>query len=182
MSSFWPKIITLAIIVAVLVAVVKFLPESKKEEPQPSLSETFRKDDERLRAKPEPVEQPQQESQVQPEEQPEQQPQQVEAPESILDEPAQPEQVEGQPEPLRQLSEIENIEAERLFEQAETFRKTARVQTGFKPMVDICRQIMAKFPGTEWDIKARRLLNEIPERYYERYKITEEELDMRGYE
>ena len=184
MSSFWPKIITLGIIVAILVAVVKFLPETKKEKaPEPSLSESFRHDDERLRAEPEPVEEVQPEAQEQPQEQPTEEPEQVEesVPESILDAPAQPEQVEGEPRQFVLLSEIENIEAERLFEQAVTFRKTARVQTGFKAMVDVCRQIIEKFPGTEWEFKAKRLLTEIPERYHERYKITEEELDLGGY-
>jgi hypothetical protein len=45
-------------------------------------------------------------------------------------------------------------------------------------MVDACRQIMQKFPGSEFDYKARRMLADIPQRYRERYKITEEEIDL----
>jgi len=45
-------------------------------------------------------------------------------------------------------------------------------------MVDPCRQIIQKFPGSEFDYKARRMLADIPERYRERYKITDDEIDL----
>ncbi|MCK4887823.1 MAG: hypothetical protein KAS96_10580 [Planctomycetes bacterium] len=80
---------------------------------------------------------------------------------------------------FKELDEIEKIEAERLFEMALTDRKIGRLPvTGYKLTVDNCRSIIRKFPGTEFDYKARRLLDDIPKRFIERYKLTDEEMDF----
>ena len=80
---------------------------------------------------------------------------------------------------FKELDEIERIEAERLFEMALTDRKIGRLPvTGYKLTVDNCRMIIKKFPGTEFDYKARRLLDDIPKRFIERYKLTDEEMDF----
>ena len=47
--------------------------------------------------------------------------------------------------------------------------------------VKYARQIIQQFPGSEYAIKAKRLLNEVVEirdTYKEQYHITDEELDM----
>ena len=79
---------------------------------------------------------------------------------------------------FKELSEIEAIEAERLFEIAITARSMGRTQTGFKLMVDTCRQIIGKFPESEYAFKAKRMLADIPERYRQRYKITDKEMGL----
>jgi hypothetical protein len=83
---------------------------------------------------------------------------------------------------FRELSENEDIEAQRLFEVAIKARSMGRLQTGFKLMVDTCRQIIEKFPDSEYAFKAKRMLADMPERYRARYKITEEEIDLGGME
>ena len=92
------------------------------------------------------------------------------------------EDINQAPQPVpefKELTEIESVEAERLFEFAVQQRKIGRLPTtGFKPMVDACREIIRRFPGSEFDYKARRMLADIPQRYRERYKITEEEIDL----
>jgi hypothetical protein len=80
---------------------------------------------------------------------------------------------------FKELDEIERIEAERLFEMALTNRKIGRLPvTGYKLTVDNCRMMIKKFPGSEFDYKARRLLDDIPKRFIERYKLTDEEMDF----
>jgi len=47
----------------------------------------------------------------------------------------------------------------------------------YKLMVDYCRQIIEKWPGSVYAFKARRMLGEIPQRYRKQYNITEEEIN-----
>ena len=80
---------------------------------------------------------------------------------------------------FKELDEVETIEAERLFDYAIQQRKIGRLPgPAYKPMVDACRQIIREFPGSEFDYKARRMLTDIPEKYRETYKITEEEISL----
>ena len=61
-------------------------------------------------------------------------------------------------------------------------RKIGRLPgTGYKTMVDCCRQIIEKFPGSAYSYKAKRMLADIPEHYRRRYKITDEEIDLSSY-
>jgi len=160
MNTFWLKIAGLAIVVIGLIILVNVFSTSKSEpKPEPkTVYDVWEEDDRRLRAEPEYVEPPKTE--------------QVPSP------PAK--QVAEPPKPkFKELSEIENVQAQRLFEYALQQRKLGRLPvTGFKPMVDACREIIQKFPGSEFDYKARRMLGDIPQRYRERYKITEEEIDL----
>jgi hypothetical protein len=87
------------------------------------------------------------------------------------------------PEPITlyftQLDETEQIEAEQLLAMVPTGRSLGRLpMTGFNLMVENCRQIIGKWPGSIYDYKARRALNQIPERFRERYNITQQELDL----
>ena len=86
--------------------------------------------------------------------------------------------VEAVKSKFKELSEIEAIEAERLFEVAVMARSMGRTQTGFKLMVDTCRQMIGKFDGSEYAFKAKRMLADIPERYRQRYKITDKEMGL----
>jgi hypothetical protein len=78
-----------------------------------------------------------------------------------------------------QLDEIEQIEAERLLATIPTGRSIGRLpMTGYNLMVETCRQIMGRWPGSIYDYKARRALNQMPERFRQRYRITDKELDL----
>jgi hypothetical protein len=160
MNTFWLKIAGLAIVVIGLIILVNVFSTSKSEpKPEPkTVYDVWEEDDRRLRAEPEYVEPPKTEQAPSP--------------------PAK--QAAELPKPkFKELSEIEEVQAQRLFEYALQQRKIGRLPvTGFKPMVDACREIIQKFPGSEFDYKARRMLGDIPERYRERYKITEEEIDL----
>ena len=157
MNTFWLKIAALAIVVVGLIILVNVFTASESEpKPKPkTVYDVWEEDDKRLRAEPkiEDIKQTQ-----------------------------QPAVTEPKPQPVpkfKELSEIEIVGAERLFEFAMQQRKIGRLPvTGFKPMVDACREIMQKFPGSEFDYKARRMLADIPQRYRKRYKITKEEIDL----
>ena len=159
MNTFWLKIAALVVVVIGLIILVNVLSHSDQPKPQPkTFYDVTEEDDRRLRAEPEFED---------------------------IKQANQPPTVEPRPQPVpkfKQLSEIDSIEAERLFEFAMQQRKIGRLPgTGFKPMVDACRQIIQKFPGSEFDYKARRMLADIPQRYRERYKITKEETDLTGF-
>jgi len=82
---------------------------------------------------------------------------------------------------FKKLSEIEEIQAQRLFEAAMTERKMGRlpgVKLGYKNMVDHCREIIRRWPESEYAFNAKRLLADIPERYQKMYNITKEEIDL----
>ena len=152
-------------VVGLIILVNKFLSSESEPKPKPkTFYQVIAEDDKRLRAEPEFVELPKTEQQSPP----------VDRQKPVAKQAVEP------PKPkLRELSEIEKVEAERLFEFALQQRKIGRLPgTGFKPMVDVCREIIRKFPGSEFDYKARRMLADIPQRYRKTYKITEEEIDL----
>jgi hypothetical protein len=78
---------------------------------------------------------------------------------------------------FKELSPEEEVQAEKLFEMAMTHRKMGILPgLHFKKMVDYCREIIQKWPGSEYAYKAKRMLADIPERHRERYNITDEEI------
>jgi hypothetical protein len=80
---------------------------------------------------------------------------------------------------FKPLSEIDKMEAERLLNVAVSGRSIGRLpQTGFKLMVDPCRQIISKWPDSWYAYNAKKMLIDMPERFREQYKITKEELDI----
>ncbi|HPS55132.1 MAG TPA: hypothetical protein PLP05_06015 [Sedimentisphaerales bacterium] len=179
MNSFVTKLIVLAIIVIGLVVFVKFTSSTKQaideaQNPEKTFSDQVAEDDARLRALPDDV--------VTDSNEP------VQKKETALEDAnnkvaeAEPAVEEPQVEVVRkfkELDEIDRTEAERLFEVALTDRKIGRLPvTGYKLTVDTCRTIIERFPGSEFDYKARRLLFEIPERFRERYKLKAEEMDF----
>ncbi|MGA2070718.1 MAG: hypothetical protein ABSG97_05155 [Sedimentisphaerales bacterium] len=80
---------------------------------------------------------------------------------------------------FRELTEEEDVGASQLFELAITSRKEGRLPgMHYGAMVQYCRQIIEKYPGSEYAYKAKRMLGDIPERDRERYHITPDELDL----
>jgi hypothetical protein len=83
---------------------------------------------------------------------------------------------------FKPLNEIESIEAERLFNAAVPGRSIGRLpMTGFKLMVDNCRQIIKRWPDSIYAYNAKKMLADMPERYQQRYNVTPEEIDVSIY-
>jgi outer membrane protein assembly factor BamD (BamD/ComL family) len=67
-----------------------------------------------------------------------------------------------------------------LLENAKAFFKIGnRLQyhTYQKP-VDMCRTVMKDYPNTKYATEAQILLRKVPERFRERYNLTDEELGL----
>jgi len=167
MNTFWLKIAALAVVVVGLIVLVNALLSSEsrpKKEPK-TIYDQWEQDDERLRADPQLKKSSKTDVSVQPNNQ-----------DPIVE---QPKSVEPPKPQFRELSEIERIDAEKLFNNAIQFRKIGRLPgPRYKTRVDWCRQRIQKYPGSEYAFKAKRMIADIPEHYRERYKITDEEIDL----
>lgn len=161
MGKFWLKIAIFAVLVGgVIFAVSVFSPfESEpveKVEKPKTFYDVIREDDERLRPEPEPTGQPR----------------------HPRVRKTRAEEAEQQP---RELTDVERVQAQTLFEAALFERKKARLPVpgmGYKRMVEYCRQIIKRFPTTPEALMARKMLAEVPENERERYGITDEELGL----
>ncbi len=161
MNTFWLKIAGVAVlVVGVIFLISVFSPgtDSEPEEPQKTIYDQWEEDDKRLRAEPQYKEPPATTPSVQ---------------QTTSVAPPKPE--------FKKLNEIEDIQAQRLFEAAMTERKMGRLpglSLGYKNMVDHCREIIRKWPESKYAFEAKRMLADIPERYRKMYNITEEEIDL----
>jgi hypothetical protein len=82
---------------------------------------------------------------------------------------------------FKPMSEIDDIEAQRLLPYATAGRSIGRLPiTQYGLMVKACRQIEDRWPDSWYAFRAKQLLEEIYvyERYAATYKITEQELDI----
>jgi hypothetical protein len=80
---------------------------------------------------------------------------------------------------FRELTEEEDAGASQLFELAIAQRKMGRLPgMHYGAMVQYCRQIIEKYPGSEYAYKAKRMLGDIPENDRERYHITDDEINL----
>ena len=153
MNTVWLKIMVLAVLIAVGVVLYSKLVNErpKQEEPAKTLGATLREDEKRLRAEPNVP--------VQPE--------------------AGPNAVTAEQPRFRKLTEEEEAGASQLFELAITQRKIGRLPgMHYGPMVQYCREIIEKYPDSEYAYKAKRMLGDIPASDRERYHITPDELDL----
>ena len=161
MNTFWLKVAGIAVAVVGVIILVNafFLKAKPKPEPGKTVYDQWEEDEKKLRAEPQfnepahttPVVQPRNNTQAV--------------------EPPKPQ--------FRELTEEEQIEAERLWEWVVTRRKMGRLpMMGYKEMVDKCREIIRRWPDSEYAFKAKRALADIPERYQEMYHITKEEIDL----
>jgi len=101
------------------------------------------------------------------------------------------EPVQSVPEPIpvpefANLTTDQQVAADKLWQMAETqFKLGRKPMMTFGLCVKYSRQIIQQFPGSEYAIKAKRVLNEIVEmrdQYKEQYHITDEELDMGSFQ
>ena len=161
MNTFWLKIAGLAVLavgVIILITVFTSGTDSEPKEPQKTVYDQWEEDDKRLRAEPQYQEPPATTPPVQ---------------QTMPVAPPKPE--------FKKLNEIEEIQAQKLFEAAMTARKMGRlpgIRLGYKNMVDHCREIIRRWPDSEYAFNAKRLLADIPERYHKMYNITKEEIDL----
>ena len=80
---------------------------------------------------------------------------------------------------FKELSQEDELQAQKLFEWALAQRKMGRLPgMSYKKMVDACREIIERWPESEYAFKAKRMLADIPERFRSRYNITKEEIDL----
>ena len=174
MDTFWLKIVLFALLVVGVIVLIGFL-TSGTDEPEKTFYDQVEEDRQEFLAQPQPLKE-QEKTQV-----PEQS-QVVESKEEV--EPAVPvqKQVE-QPKPtvlyFKPLSEIEQIEAEKMLNVAVPGRSIGRLpMTGFSLMVPNCRQIIQRWPDSQYAYQAKRLLADLPPRYQTRYSVTKEEMDI----
>lgn len=78
-------------------------------------------------------------------------------------------------DPDANMAPEEKFDAEKKINTAEQLIKAGRF-TGYKRGIELCRDVMEKWPNSTYAQQARQLLNQIPERYHKRYGITDEEL------
>ena len=158
MNTFWLKAAGGVVIVVVLFVVyTMFKSQQKPPEAKPrTIYDQFAEDDKRLRAEPNVNE--------------------------IRDAvaPKTSERYEPNIPVFKPLSEEEKVDAEKLFEMAMFQKKEARlpgIGGGNKLMVDYCRQIIQKYPDSEYAWKARRMLGTLPARFKKQYNVTDEEIN-----
>jgi hypothetical protein len=174
MDTFWLKLAVVAVVLIVGIGAVVMWTSKGIEEaqnPEQTFSDMVEKDKEELLAEPsaqdltKPTEKPEETTATRP------------------DEKSEPIAPSKPAEPVTfyftELSEIDQIEAERLLALLPSGRSIGRLPTtGYNLMVKTCRQMMERWPGSIYDYKARRALAQMPERFRDRYKITEEDIDL----
>ncbi|MHC4742270.1 MAG: hypothetical protein ACYS8Z_10180 [Planctomycetota bacterium] len=177
MNTFWLKIAGIAVaVVAVIILVGTFTggADDQPKEP-PEEEKTFYdmvEKDKELLQKPQPLEQ----------QEPPSQPDTTVANQTDSP-PVQPQQpFQEPPKPVtlyfKPLNEIDEVEASRYLNAATPAKSMGRLQIGYKNMVDNCRRIIQRWPDSWYAYRAQQMLIDIPERYHERYKITEQEKDL----
>ena len=180
MNTFWLKIAMVVFLVLGVIVLVTFLTSGtpQPDKPEKTFYDQAEEDKEKFLAEPEALDI--QESPVDAKsEQVSAKPERIESgpPTPVPAEPPQPTILYFKP-----LSEIDNIEAERLLSVAMPGRSIGRLpMTGFKLMVDNCRQIIRRWPDSWFAFRAKQLLADLPERDQKRYNVTKEEMDVSRY-
>jgi type IV secretory pathway VirB10-like protein len=167
MNTFWLKIAALAIaVVAGIIVIGSFTGgDSEPKEPERTIYDQWQEDDERLTAEPEFKEPPAPVAAVQAPEQT------VSAPKPVAVEPPKPQ--------FKQLSAEEDFQAQKLWIWVENQRKMGRLPVvNYGQMVKTCREIIQRWPESEYAFFAKRALGDLPERYHRMYNITKEEIDL----
>ena len=184
MNTFWLKVAAGIVGIVVIVVIIGMFTSNsapQPEEPEKTFYDQAREDKEKFLAEPKAVESPDQQqvpeqNQTIEEKAPVEETTAETAPQQPAPTPVEP------PKPktlyFKPLSEIDKIEAERLLNVAAPGRSLGRLRTGYKLMMDTSRQIIKKWPDSWYAYRAKQMIIDMPERYRERYKVTEEELDL----
>jgi len=181
MNTIWLKIAGVVVAVVLIFVLITIFTSGPSEEPEQSeqpekprnFAQQVEADKEKFLTEPQPVvEDKKQEPAIEDQNIP-QQVQPVQQP---------PQQVQPVTLYFKELGEIEKIEAERLLNAAVPGRSIGRLpMTGFKMMVDSCRQIIKRWPESWYAYKAKQMLADMPERFHQRYNITQKEMDLSMY-
>lgn len=179
MDTIWLKIVGFALLVVGVIVFIGFLTSGGTKEPEKNFYDQVEEDKQNFLAEPKPLKE--QETTQETAQVPEQT-QVAESNEVAQPVPPTPKQVE-QPKPtvlyFKPLSEIDQVEAERLLNVAVPGRSIGRLpMTGFSLMVPNCRRIIQKWPDSQYAYQAKRMLADLPPRYQTRYKVTKEEMDI----
>jgi hypothetical protein len=187
MNTFWLKLMAGAVgIVVIIVIIGTFTSGGSKQPKQPEKTfyDQAEQDKEKYLAEPKPAEAQQPAANTQ---QPAVNNTQT-APVQPAPAPAPAQQAAPAPqaEPatlyFKKLSEIDDIEAQRLLNVAVPGRSIGRLpMTGYSLMVPNCREIIKRWPDSWYAYRAKQMLGDLPERYKMRYKVTEEETDLSMY-
>lgn len=171
MNTFWLKIAGGAVLVMVVIVGITVFTSSEPEqareqEPKPrerTVYDQWEEDEKKLSAEPQYNEPSATSPSVQPSSKTVQQTTPV---------------VPPKPE-FKKLNEIEEIQAEQLWEWVKNQRKMGRLPVmGYGQMVKTCRDIIQRWPESEYAFYAKRALADLPERYRKMYNITKEEIDL----
>jgi hypothetical protein len=151
------RIVAIVVFLAVIFIIVNKIvtKTSKPTEPVRTISDTWREDEKRLRAEPNVT--PAVESNA----------------------PAGQQATTTEPIKFKEMTEDEKAGADQLYELAMAQRKMGRLPgVSYGAMVQYCRQIIERYPGTEYAYKAKRMLADIPADQRARYRITDDELNL----
>lgn len=183
MNTFWLKIAAGAVGILIIVIVVgMFTSGDSDKQAQPAQSQkTFQEqveeDKEKFLTEPQKVETQEQIEPAEPEETAD-----TPAAEPVQPPPAQVEQPKPATLYFKPLSEIDDIEAQRLLNVAVPGRSIGRLpMTGYQLMVPNCREIIKKWPDSWYAYRAKQLLADLPPRYQTQYNVTREEIDLSVY-
>jgi hypothetical protein len=84
---------------------------------------------------------------------------------------------------VKELDEIEDVEAERLLNVAVPGLSIGRLpMSGYSLMVSTCRQITQRWPDSHYAYTAKRMLAQLPEQSKQNYGITSQEVDTSIFE
>jgi hypothetical protein len=176
MNTFWLKIAGGAIAVVALIILINVFSSSEPEPPpidEKGFSDQVETDKKKFLSRPAPVEPTDQNEPTTQEADPNR------PVKTIINIPKPPEPVTLY---FVELSEIDEVEAERLLNVAVPGRSIGRLpMTGFKLMVDNCRMTISRWPESWYAYRAKQMLADMPERFWTRYKVTEKEVDVSMY-
>lgn len=164
MNTFWLKIAgVVVLVVVVIVAIATFTGKDESKKPLKTIYDQWDEDEKELTAEPQLKEPSAQQQTAQP------------PPRKRVVKPARP---VTKPE-FKKLSPEEQVEAEQKWQWALNQRKMGRLPgMGYKNMVDTCREIIERWPESEYAFYAKRALADLPQRYRKMYKITDEETNL----
>ncbi|MHC4166026.1 MAG: hypothetical protein ACYSWQ_03615 [Planctomycetota bacterium] len=176
MNTFWLKIAALAVAVVVGIVLIGSFTggDSQPKEPRPTFYDKAEEDQRRFLAEPQPLEE--QETKPVAEQKPPADGNQTVVPAIATPKPA--ERAKPTIAYCKPLSEMDQIEAQRLLNVAAPGYSLGSLRVGYKLMIDNCRQILRKWPDSTYAYRAKVMIIEMPERYRQRYSVTADELDL----
>ena len=176
MNTFWLKIVGIAVAAVVVIIIINAISSRPKPQPAPpeqGFSDQVRKDKEKFLSRPSPVDSNSQSVPMPP---------RKDANQPVTTVVQPPKQTETITLYFVPLSEIDDIEAERLLNVSVPGRSIGRLpMTGFKLMVDNCRMTISRWPESWYAYRAKQMLADMPQRFWPRYKVTKEEIDVSMY-